>query len=299
MFLNGFKRKSNVVKSNPTIDQMPLDAHPLHLNSNVEIDTMDMTRDPIEIARDVPPLEGHVSPEEWTQRVELAAVYRLVCRNGWNLGIYNHASARVPGEPDYFLMKGHALLWDEVTASNLVKVNMHEELDESSGVNRPGFVLHSAILRARSDVNVVIHIHPDACVAVSTMKEGLLPLTQEAVFLHNRVGYHDYSGITESAEERAGIIAALGQKPALLMRNHGATTVGDSAREAYRVMAHLINACRLQLDLMATGAELVVPDEAMCAHVADQYEAHNRGRGQADWPGTLRDLEKTDPDYRV
>lgn len=260
---------------------------------------MDMTPDPIEMARDVPSLQGHVSPEEWAQRVELAAIYRLVCRNGWNLGIYNHASARVPGEPDFFLMKGHRLLWDEVTASNLVKVNLHEELDESAGVNRPGFVLHSAILRARADVNVVIHIHPDPCVAVSTMKEGLLPLTQEAVFLHNRVGYHNYEGITESAGERERIIAALGDKQALLMRSHGATTVGAETPDAYRVMSLLINACRVQLQLMATGAELIIPDEETCAHVADQYEAHNQGRGQADWPGTLRDLEKTDPDYKT
>ena len=259
---------------------------------------MDIAPDPIELARDVPSLQGRVSADEWAQRVELAAIYRLVCKNRWNLGMYNHASARVPGEPDNFLIKGHPLLWDEVTASNLVKVDMHRELDESAGVNRPGFVLHSAILRARPDVNVVLHIHPDACVAVSTMKQGLLPLTQEAIFLHNRVGYHDYEGITDAADERDRIVAALGDKQALLMRSHGATSVGAMARDAYRIMGHLINGCKIQLQLMATGAELVMPDAETCAKVADQYEAHNKGRGQADWPAALRELDRLDPGYK-
>ena len=147
----------------------------------------------------MPSLKDKVSPEEWRARVDLAACYRLVRAQGWNTGINNHISHRVPGEDDYFLMKAHRLMWDEVTASNLVKVNMNEELDEAAGVNRPGFVLHSAILRARDDVNACVHIHEESSIAVSTLKDGLLPLTQDAIFLYDRVAYHDYQGITEDA----------------------------------------------------------------------------------------------------
>jgi ribulose-5-phosphate 4-epimerase/fuculose-1-phosphate aldolase len=258
-----------------------------------------MATELIEAVRDVPSVESTVSPEEWRARVDLAACYRLVRRNGWNNGIYNHVSLRVPGEPDHFLIKAHALLWDEVTASNLRKVNMHEELDERSGVNRPGFVLHSAVLRAREDVNAVVHIHPDACVAVSVLKEGLLPTCQQALRFYNRLAYHDYEGITENADERARIIEHLGDKPAMLMRSHGATTLGESVAEAYIRMANLIAACEIQLRLQATGQELVLPPPEVCESTAKQIVAHEAGRGQADWPSQLRELDRLDPSYRL
>ena len=257
-----------------------------------------MTTDDISAIRDVASLEGSVSPEEWRMRVDLAACYRLARRNGWNQGIYNHASARVPGEPDKFLIKGHALLWDEVTASNLVKVDMNDELDERAGVNRPGFVLHSAVLRARHDTNAVVHVHPDPCVAVSASKEGLLPLSQTAIRFYDRLAYHDYEGITENADERERIIANLGDKRAMLMRHHGATTLGTSVREAYMLMSNLIISCEIQLSLLATGGEIRLPSDEVCAHVARQYESHDAGRGQADWPGCLRELDRDDPSYR-
>jgi ribulose-5-phosphate 4-epimerase/fuculose-1-phosphate aldolase len=257
-----------------------------------------VTTDDISAIRDVPSLDGKVSPEEWQTRVDLAACYRLARRNGWNQGIYNHVSARVPGEPDKFLIKGHALLWDEVTASNLVKVDMNDELDERAGVNRPGFVLHSAVLRARDDTNAVVHVHPDPCVAVSASKEGLLPLSQTALRFHDRLAYHDYEGITENADERERIIANLGDKRAMLMRHHGATTLGKSVREAYMLMSNLIISCEIQLSLLATGSEVRLPSDEVCEHVARQYEAHDAGRGQADWPGCLRELDRDDPSYR-
>jgi len=214
------------------------------------------------------------------------------------MNIFNHVSARVPEEPNYFLIKAHALLWDEVTASNLVKVNMNEELDETSLVNRPGFVLHSAILRSRQDVNAVLHIHEDACIAISSTKEGLLPLTQDAVFLYGQVAYHDYAGITENAEERAAITNNLGDKRAMLMRNHGSVTVGVSTQEAYSWTQRLVKACQIQLQLMASGAELVVPSEEVCQHVVSQFMEHNKGRGLDDWPAALRQLDRIDNTYR-
>lgn len=248
--------------------------------------------------RDVKSLKDRVSPEEWRVRVDLAACYRLVCHYGWNSGIFNHAAARIPGEPDKFLIKPHAILWEEVTASNLIKVAMEGELDESAGVNRPGYVLHSAILRARPDVQATLHIHPQACIAVASTADGLLPLTQDAIRFHDRIGYHGYEGITEDADERERIVAHLGPHPALLMRSHGATTVGPSVRHAFILMRGLINACEIQLRLMASGAELVVPDAATCERTAAQMESHDKGRGQADWPGFLRMLDRADPGYR-
>lgn len=248
--------------------------------------------------RDVTSLRDKVSEEEWEARVDLAGLYRLVEINGWNSGIYNHASMRVPGEPDHFLIKAHPLLWREVTASNLVKVGMTGELDESAGVNRPGFVLHSAIQRARPDVGAVLHIHPGACIAVSVMKDGLIPLSQQSAFLVGQVGYHDYNGITEDADERGKIIAALGGKRALLMRSHGATTVGETPRHAYITMKHLIDACEIQLKVMASGAEVVAPSDEITRKTAKQEEAHQKGRGQDDWPAMLRLLDEVAPGYR-
>ena len=244
-------------------------------------------------------LKDKVSPEEWQARVDLAACYRLVRAKGWNTGINNHISHRVPGEDDYFLIKAHRLMWDEVTASNLVKVNMNEELDEAAGVNRPGFVLHSAILRARPDVNACVHIHEESSIAVSTLKDGLQPLTQDAIFLYDRVAYHDYQGITEDASERDQIVSNLGDKPAMLMRSHGSVTVGAEMRIAYMFTCHLVKASEIQLQLMAAGGELVVPPAAVCRHAAEQYEAHLRGRGQDNWPALLRDLDRLDDSYRT
>ena len=257
-----------------------------------------MAAEDIATIRDISSVKEKVTFEEWQARVDLAACYRLVRAKGWNMNIFNHASVRVPGEPDFFFIKAHALLWDEVTASNLVKVNMNEELDEKSLVNRPGFVLHSAILRARRDVNAIVHIHEEACVAVSTTKEGLLPLTQDAVFLYDQVAYHDYAGITEDAEEREAIIGNLGDKTAMLMRNHGSVTVGKTTPDAYSWTQRLVKASQIQLQLMASGAELVIPSEEVCRHTVQQFMEHNSGRGLDDWPAALRELDRLDDSYR-
>ncbi|HEX3708727.1 MAG TPA: class II aldolase/adducin family protein, partial [Pseudolabrys sp.] len=138
-----------------------------------------------------------VSAEEWQARVDLAAVYRLVAHYGWDDVIYNHSSMRVPGEPRMFLMKRHELLYTEVTASNLVKVSMDEDLDEKAGVNRPGFTLHGGVLNARPDVNCAVHVHTNTGMAISGLKHGLRMVSQQAVRFYKRIGYHGYEGITE------------------------------------------------------------------------------------------------------
>jgi ribulose-5-phosphate 4-epimerase/fuculose-1-phosphate aldolase len=239
-----------------------------------------------------------ISAEEWQARIDLAAVYRLVAHYGWDDVIYNHSSMRVPGEERKFLMKRHELLYTEVTASNLVKVSMDDDLDESAGVNRPGFTLHGGVLSARPDVNCAVHVHTELGMAIAGLKSGLRMVSQQAIRFHRRVGYHAYEGITEDFGERARINAALGNNRALIMHNHGLLTVGKSVREAFVLMKHLLEAADIQLKMEATGAELIEIPPEICEKTARQYEKHDSGRGSADWPASLRMLDRIDPSYR-
>jgi ribulose-5-phosphate 4-epimerase/fuculose-1-phosphate aldolase len=239
-----------------------------------------------------------MSDAEWEARVDLAAVYRLVAYYGWDDVIYNHASMRVPGEPRHFLMKRHELLYTEVTASNLVKVCMDEDLDERAGVNRPGFTLHGGVLAARPDVNCALHVHTEAGMAIAGLKHGLRMVSQQAIRFYQRLGYHAYEGLTEDFAERERINRDLGQNRAMIMHNHGLLTVGRTAREAFVLMQHLIEAAEIQLRMEATGAELIEIPPEVCAKTARQYEAHDAGRGSADWAAYLRMLDKVDRSYR-
>jgi len=242
--------------------------------------------------------KSSVSPEEWQARVDLAAVYRLIAHYGWGDVIYNHSSMRVPGEDRMFLIKRHELLYTEVTASNLVKVSMDEDLDEKAGVNRPGFTLHGGVLSGRADVNCAVHVHTEIGMAISGLKSGLRMCSQNAIRFYNRVGYHDYEGITEDFEERARINADLGKNRALIMRNHGLLTVGKTAREAFILMKYLIEAATIQLTMEATGAPLVEIKPDICEKTAQQYEKHDSGRGSADWPAYLRMMDAIDTGFR-
>jgi ribulose-5-phosphate 4-epimerase/fuculose-1-phosphate aldolase len=236
---------------------------------------------------------------EWQARVDLAACYRLVSHHGWDDVIYNHCSMRVPGEDTKFLMKQHELLWTEVTASNLVKVDMHDDLDESAGVNRPGFTLHGGVLRGRPDVNCAVHVHTETGMALAGLKGGLRMISQEAVRFHGGIGYHPYEGITEDFGERERLIKNLGQNRAMILHNHGMLTVGKTARDAFVLMRHLIEAADIQLKMLATGAELIEIPEEVCRKTVAQYVKHDSGRGSADWPAYLRMLDKIDPSYRT
>ena len=239
-----------------------------------------------------------VSPEEWQARLDLAAVYRLIAHYGWDDVIYNHASMRVPGEPRMFLMKKHNLLYTEVTASNLAKVSMDADLDEKSGVNRPGFTLHGGVLGARADVNCAVHVHTEIGMAFAGLKSGLRMLSQPAIRFYKRIGYHAYEGITEDFGERARINKDLGQNRAMIMHNHGMLTVGKSAREAFVLMAHLLEAAHIQLMMEATRGDLIEIPPDVCAKTAEQYEHHDAGRGSHDWAAYLRILDGIDTSYR-
>ncbi|HMF24918.1 MAG TPA: class II aldolase/adducin family protein [Pseudolabrys sp.] len=242
--------------------------------------------------------QDKISDAEWQARVDLAAVYRLIAHYGWDDVIYNHSSMRVPGEPRMFLMKQHELLYTEVTASNLVKVSMDQDLDEKSGVNRPGFTLHGGVLAARGDVNCAIHVHTETGMAFAGLKSGLRMLSQPAIRFFNRIGYHKYEGITEDFGERERINRDLGNNRALIMQNHGMLTVGKTAREAFVLMAHLLEAANIQLMMEATGSELIEIPPDVCAKTAEQYEHHDAGRGSADWAAYLRKLDQIDRSYR-
>ena len=240
-----------------------------------------------------------ISPTEWQARVDLAAVYRLIAHYGWGDVIYNHSSLRVPGDERRFLIKRHELLYEEVTPANLVKVSMDDDLDESAGVNRPGFTLHGGVLAARPDVNCAVHVHTETGMAIAGLRHGLRMVSQAAIRFYQRVGYHDYEGITEDFSERERINRALGQKNrALILRNHGLLTVGKTAREAFVLMKTLVEAANIQLRMEATGGELIEIPVEICEKTARQYEHHDAGRGSADWPAYLRMLDAIDPNWR-
>lgn len=245
-----------------------------------------------------PVTQADIAPAEWQARVDLAAAYRLIAHYGWGDVIYNHSSMRVPGEERKFLIKQHELLYTEVTASNLVKVSMDDDLDESSGVNRPGFTLHGGVLSARPDVNCAVHVHTETGMALAGLQHGLRMVSQPAVRFFNRIGYHDYEGITEDFGERARINKALGKNRALILRNHGLLTVGKTVREAFVLMKSLLEAADIQLKMEATGGALVEIPAAICEKTAHQYEHHDSGRGSADWPAYLRMLDGIDRGYR-
>jgi ribulose-5-phosphate 4-epimerase/fuculose-1-phosphate aldolase len=247
--------------------------------------------------RSVKGVPAGMSADEWQARVDLAAAYRLIAHYGWGDVIYNHSSMRVPGEERKFLIKRHELLYTEVTASNLVKVSMDDDLDEKAGVNRPGFTLHGGVLGGRPDVNSAVHVHTDLGMAISGLKGGLRMVSQPAVRFYQRVGYHAYEGITEDFDERARINRDLGKNRALIMHNHGLLTVGRTVREAFVLMKYLIEAAHIQLMMQATGDELVEIPAAVCAKTAEQFEHHDRGRGSADWPAYRRMLDRVDPGY--
>jgi ribulose-5-phosphate 4-epimerase/fuculose-1-phosphate aldolase len=196
-------------------------------------------------------------------------------------------------------MKRHESLWTEVTASSLVKVGIHEDLDEAAGVNRPGFTLHGGVLAGRPDVNCCVHVHTEWGMALAGLAHGLRMVSQQATRFYQRIGYHPYEGITEDFAERERILANLGRNRALILHNHGPLTVGKTAREAFILMKYLLSAAEIQLRMEATGGELIEIRPEVCEKVAAQYESHDRGRGAADWPAYLRMLDRIDASYRT
>ncbi len=250
------------------------------------------------------------SETEWQARAELACCYRLIDHFGLTDLVYNHITLRVPDgavadidEKELFLINGFGLHYTEIKASNLIRVDLDGNAYDDSDypVNGPGFVIHSAIHHARPDVACIIHTHSLAGCAVSAMKQGLIPLDQQSMMFHNRVAYHDLEGIATDLGEQERLIADLGTKNAMILRNHGLLTVGRSVGEAFRRLYYLERACKLQIQAMqASGGDLVIPSDAIAEHTAKQWDEGLAGQGTIDpieWPALVRMMEKKDPGF--
>lgn len=219
-------------------------------------------------------VQKRVSQEEWEVRVQLAACYRFAAHFRMTDLIYTHISARVPGEDNHFLLNAFGLMWDEVKASNLVKITLDGQvIDDPTGLgfNEAGFVIHSAIHGARHDVACVMHTHTPSGVAVSAQEHGLLPISQHAMRLTGHVGYHDYEGVALDLEERARLVADIGNKMTLILHNHGLLTCGTSVREAFDYMYYLERACQIQIAALSGGGKLIIPTEEVAQKVANSF----------------------------
>jgi ribulose-5-phosphate 4-epimerase/fuculose-1-phosphate aldolase len=258
------------------------------------------------------PTTGEEAAEEARLRRELAAVYRLIAHFRMTDLIYNHISVRLPGPEHRFLLNPFGLLYEEVTASNLVIVGLDGQLvtDGPWRVNPAGFVIHSAIHEAREDALCVLHTHTKAGCAVAAQEHGLLPLNQMSLEFFHRVAYHDYEGIALSNAEKARLVADLGAKPVMILRNHGLLTVGATPGQAFLRMFYLERACEIQVDALAGGVPIVTPPPEVCEHTARQFEGSpgsddhsgddysNDAAPNLAWDAMLRLVERLYPDYK-
>jgi len=250
-------------------------------------------------------MRARCSPEEWKARVDLAACYRLVALYEMSDMMANHISARVPGEDNAFLINAYGMLYEEITASSLIKIDLEGNIlakpdfgDLAYGINKAGYVLHSAVHRARHEVACVIHTHTWAGMAVASLECGLLPLSQTAMrFL--KIGYHDYQGVVLDAAEQDSLVRDLGDGEALILRNHGLLTCGRTVGEAFNWMHRLELACRSQLAAMATGAKLMPVSQNVLDETYMNYQPQTRRPyGLMEWPALLRKLDRLDPAYK-
>src|SRR5688572_31926446 len=249
---------------------------------------------------DIPPMKDRVSAEEWGIRVDLAAAYRLVAHYGWDDLIFTHLSARVPGPEHHFLLNPYQLMFEEVTASSLVKVGMDGNPvgDTPFMTNAAGFTIHSAIHMARDDAQAVIHLHTPHGQAVSAHGEGLLPLTQTAMLIRDEVAYHDYEGVAVDLDERERIVADLGAKSAMLLRNHGTLAVGRNVGECFVKLYFLERACQAQIMALSAGDKVNKPPQG-AAEMAGQQGAAGLAiaANMLAWPALKRKAYRLDPTF--
>jgi ribulose-5-phosphate 4-epimerase/fuculose-1-phosphate aldolase len=234
-------------------------------------------------------------------RVDLAACYRLIALHRWDDLVFTHISARVPGPAHHFLINPYGMLFEEITASSLVKVDERGEKVSPSPfpVNPAGFVIHSAVHAARPEVTCVVHTHTRDGIAVASQKDGLLPISQQATIALASLGYHDYEGIALRDEEKPRLQRDLGQNQALILRNHGLLTVGATVADAFLAMYVLQRACEIQIAAQSSGAPLVQVDARIASGVKENVVAVTKGLGGGlAWPGLLRKLDRLDPSYR-
>ncbi|MDD9878584.1 MAG: class II aldolase/adducin family protein [Magnetovibrio sp.] len=251
-------------------------------------------------------LKPEMSDAEWQTRVDLAALYRLIHHYGWSDLFGTHISARIPDAPDTFLLNPYGYLFEEITASMLVKVDEDGNAfnDSEHGINPAGFTIHSAVHMAKPDINWVIHTHTAAGTGVATQKDGIRPLTQHAMVVIAHTGYHDYEGIATDLGERERLARDLGDNRVLVLRNHGLLTVGASPGEAFLWMYRAERACRMQLACQQAGAEMIEIPEDVQRTTIERNKFNNSDKGfrtigKAEWPGLLRQLDRIDPSYKT
>jgi ribulose-5-phosphate 4-epimerase/fuculose-1-phosphate aldolase len=249
---------------------------------------------------EVPSLRQRVSDDEWQARIELAAAYRLVAHYGWTHMINNHISVRVPGTADQFLINPYGLLYEQITASSLIKIDLDGKvLDETPyEVNRAGFVIHSAIHMARDDLHAIIHTHTVAGQAVSALDCGILPLNQTAMRFYNRVGCHEFEGVASDLDERERIVADLGPHKCLILKHHGLLTAGVNVAEAFNLMYYFEKTCETQMAVLASNQRYSLPSPAACEKAEQQFWGNGRIHGQRDWPALMKLAESIDPSFR-
>ncbi len=253
------------------------------------------------IARAENDVRKQVSEDEWQVRVDLAACYRIIAMHGWDDLVFTHISARVPGPDEHFLINPYGMLFEEITASSLVKVDLEGDkvVDSPYPVNPAGFTIHSAVHEARPDVGCVLHTHSKAGVAVSAQADGLLPLSQISLIPYATLGYHDYEGIALNEDEKPRLVADLGNNHALILRNHGLLTVGTTIADAFLMMYALETACQTQIMAQSSGGDLVQVPAPIVAGIRAQVEQVTRGLGgDLAWPALLRKLDRRDASFR-
>ena len=259
---------------------------------------------PDELGKLIPDLQGRVSAEEWQTRVDLAAAYRLVALFKWDDLVFTHITARIPGTSHY-LINPYGLMFEEITASSLVKIDLQGTVLQETpfSINPAGFTIHSAVHAARHDVQCVLHTHTLNGVAVSAQKAGVLPISQQSIFVLSSLAYHDYEGVALRDDEKPRLVADLGDRSFLMLRNHGLLTAAGSIPGAFQAMYLFEVACAIQLRAQAGGTlasgELTEVHADIIRGAAEQARAVTRGAGAAlVWPGLLRRLDRSDPGYR-
>ena len=250
---------------------------------------------------DASAVRDQVSDEEWQVRTDLAACYRAIAMYGWDDLVFTHVSARVPGPDHHFLINAYGMMFEEITASSLVKVDLNGQkiLESPFDINPAGFVIHSAIHAAREDAACVLHTHTRAGVAVSAQAEGLLPISQQAVISYASLAYHSYEGIAVNDDEKPRLVADLGGRSAMILRNHGLLTAAATISDAFLMMYMLETACQIQVMAQSSGGELISVPESVVAGIQSQMEQVSKGMGGAlVWPGLLRKLDRRDATFR-
>lgn len=245
-------------------------------------------------------VQSKVSPEEWQLRVDLAACYNIVAHYGWDDLVFTHISARVPGPEHHFLINPYGMMFDEVSASSLVKVDLHgnKVMESEYEINPAGFTIHSAVHEAREDAQCVLHLHTNEGVAVSAQKEGLLPLSQTSLFPLTSLSYHDYEGVALREDEKARIVADLGETNFMILRNHGLLTCAETVADAFLFMYVLQRACEIQVLAQSGGGEMypVNPMIVQGMQAAAKEVTKNAG-GALAWPGIKRKLDRLGAPY--